>query len=305
MHSIFKSRESWAVPNQAFPGQLRDERVFVVSRRHIIAFLPFLLLILALILLPFVFLGILGATGILTELTVFLWNVIILATSAYLIFVGVLFMVGWLSYYYDFQIVSDRRLVDIDQHRLFARDINELAFETIQDVNVSIKGFLATYFDFGDIEVQTAAEIRHFTLGKVPMPHRVVKIITDLAEQCRNQVPPEERTPRGEEIGIINYRPVRRGDHIPALMNFEKNLALPSHFPQSVGASPHPPKTEMTTPPIPKPPPEKEKKSEPPEIRAKPESKSEPKLESQSEPESSKTKPIEGELKEGDEIKFS
>lgn len=307
MPSIFKSRESWAVPNQAFPGQLQDERIFVVSRRHIIAFIPFLFLILVLILLPFVLLGILGATGTFAELTASFWNIIILASSAYLIFVGILFIVGWISYYYDFQIVSDRRLVDIDQHRLFAREINELAFEMIQDVNVSIKGFLATYFDFGDIVIQTAGETHYFTLGKVPMPHRVVKIITDLAEQCRNRIPPEDRMPRGEVIGIINYKAVRRDDHIPALMNFEKNLTLPEEAPSSKIEEP---------PPIPKPPPTEEETEKPksPEIQPPPphkfesESKSKPEPESkpESEPKSKppKTKPVEGELKEGSEIKL-
>ncbi len=215
---------AYPYPKRLFPSQLREERVFVVARRHWVASLPILVPTGLLFFVPFIVIAIAGWAGGFVGLETWHRDAIILGTGAFLLFVGIIFMVGWMSYYFDFQIVTDRRVVDIDQHRLFAREINELTYDAIEDIKVYVRGFLGTYLDFGDIEIQTAAQYRNFILEKVPSPHKIARIITDLNAQSNRGVPPDDREPRGPIVGFINGQDILRTAHKPAVMNYERNL---------------------------------------------------------------------------------
>lgn len=83
----------------------------------------------------------------------------------------------WTDYYLDVWIVTDRRLVSIDQLGLFNRELSTLRMERIQDVTFSIEGIVATLLNFGDIHVQTAAEEREFVMSGVAHPDRVKRMI--------------------------------------------------------------------------------------------------------------------------------
>ncbi len=166
----------------SFPNQKKDEKVYIFIRRHPLAFLPFLLLILGMI---FVFVSI----------VLFIWfynpeffsgsgkNLLVLGTSAYFLFVLVVFMIGWLDFYFDVHIVTSERVVDIDQFGLFHRRIDELALDQVEDVSHSIRGFLGTVFNYGVVEVQTAGTARNFFLEDVSNPAKIAQNILSLSER--------------------------------------------------------------------------------------------------------------------------
>lgn len=166
----------------SFPNQKRDEKVHIFIRRHSLAFLPFLGLILGMFFVwaviiwaafnnyPDIFTG----TG---------RNFLVLGTSAYLLFVLVLFMVGWLDFYFDVHIVTNERVVDIDQFGLFNRRIDELNLDQVEDASSHVKGILGTIFNFGVVEVQTAGTARNFFLEDVPDPAKVAQKILSLSEK--------------------------------------------------------------------------------------------------------------------------
>jgi uncharacterized membrane protein YdbT with pleckstrin-like domain len=83
----------------------------------------------------------------------------------------------WTDYYLDIWIVTNRKLVSIDQIGLFNREISTLRMERIQDVTFSINGIVATLLNFGDIHVQTAAEEREFVMRGIAHPDRVKRLI--------------------------------------------------------------------------------------------------------------------------------
>lgn len=196
----------------------------MIARRHWFAALAMLIPVSILFLVPFVVLAVIGFSGGLLEFEVWHWDAVIAGCGVFLLFAGFVFMVAWMSFYYDFQIVTDRRIVEIDQHRLFSREISELTYDTIEDIKVSVKGFFGTYLNFGDIEIQTAAEYRNFVLEKVPFPHKIAKVIADINSQCNQGIPPDEREPRGSVVGFINGQDVLRVGHKFAVMNYERNL---------------------------------------------------------------------------------
>jgi len=88
----------------------------------------------------------------------------------------------WTLYYLNIQIVTNLRIVDIDQTGLFNRRISELHIDKIEDVTSEEKGPFATIFQYGNVYVQTAGTVERFVFERVPNPERIEKIILDLYE---------------------------------------------------------------------------------------------------------------------------
>ncbi len=133
-------------------------------------------------------------------------------------------MITWITYYYNILILTDARVVEINQNGLFNRDVNELVFEQVEDVSCHTKGVLNSLFDAGDIELQTAGSQRNFTIKSIPLPSDTVSIINDLTLQAKRGVSHRERIPDLPVIGIINGRHIPKSGNKPPIMNLDMNL---------------------------------------------------------------------------------
>ena len=100
--------------------------------------------------------------------------------SAILLIAWMIFFIIWTNYYLDVLIVTDKRIVDIEQKGFFYREISTVRIENIEDITVSVSGVLATFIDYGTLRIQTAAEAREFIIRDVPMPNKVKSTIYDL-----------------------------------------------------------------------------------------------------------------------------
>ena len=216
------------IPQPVFSDQRDTERVFVVARRHIIDFLQSLVILLALAILPII-VGILFGREIITliQTNQAYWaDLVILLVMVYFLIVIMFFMTSWIGFYYNLLIVTDERIVEITQRGLFSRETYELTYDQIEDVDFTSRGLLMTYFDVGDIEIQTAGPRRNFFIKKAPKPRIVGSIIHDLEIQAKNRVALRDRMPTGEIIGLILDVPVLRTANIPPIMNFQGGLNL-------------------------------------------------------------------------------
>ncbi|MBI2618170.1 PH domain-containing protein [Candidatus Kaiserbacteria bacterium] len=97
--------------------------------------------------------------------------------SAWTLFAWAWFFTAWTSHYLDIWIVTDRRIVDIDQKSLFHREISTLRMERVQDVTFEINGIVATVLNFGDVHVQTAGESEGFVIKGVAEPERIKNLM--------------------------------------------------------------------------------------------------------------------------------
>ena len=66
-----------------------------------------------------------------------------------------LFVPGWIAWYYSVFIVTDQRLIQITQKGLFHRAVVDIGLNQIQMVNYEIAGLQETLLGFGTIMVQT------------------------------------------------------------------------------------------------------------------------------------------------------
>lgn len=93
--------------------------------------------------------------------------------AGWLLLDWVLFFIIWTIYYLDVLVITDKRMVNIEQHHLFSREVSEGRLDRIQDVTVEVHGILPTMLHFGDIRVQTAGEARAFLIKCIPYPDKV------------------------------------------------------------------------------------------------------------------------------------
>lgn len=86
----------------------------------------------------------------------------------------------WIDFYFDVWIITNERIVNIEQKALFTRTISELKFDKIQDTSVEIKGLIPTVLNFGDVHVQTAGNTERFLFHKVPDPQKIKGLIMNM-----------------------------------------------------------------------------------------------------------------------------
>ncbi len=179
-----------------FPGQASDERIFIFARSYPLAFLPTFALILLMI-----FLGT-AIIFIVTSSNLIPYNIGVLLGSVFLLFMLLFVLVEFFDFYFDLSIVTDRRIVDISQ-KLFSRKVAELLLEDIEDVDSRTTGILRTFFNFGDVEIQTAGSKPNFNFEAIRHPNEIAAIILDLSGQARRGVLGRERHPQGPVAAII------------------------------------------------------------------------------------------------------
>ncbi|MEI8060852.1 MAG: PH domain-containing protein [Candidatus Berkelbacteria bacterium] len=168
------------ISGKFFPSQVSGERVFLLIRRHWIVFATIIFFV-AVLLVPVLVLVAYWASNP----DVFsgpIGNFAIIIGGSYTLTALGLLLYGFVNYYLDVYIVTNKRIVDIKQKGFFSREIAELHLHQIQDVEAEVEGFLQTLIHFGSIHIQTAGERENFIFEDVPHPYTLAKQIIELHE---------------------------------------------------------------------------------------------------------------------------
>ncbi len=154
-----------------------SEKIILKVRRHKLALIFESIFLLFFVILPPVLYGVSEKLFVIkgNDLALFLG-----IYSVILLLAWVIFFIIWTNYYLDVLLVTDRRIVDIEQKGFFHREISTVRLDNVQDITVNIGGILATLLDLGTIRIQTAAEAREFIIKDVPKPNEVKSVIYDL-----------------------------------------------------------------------------------------------------------------------------
>lgn len=182
--------------DKLFPAQEKSEKILLVIRRHWFTYVIFWF-VAGIMLVPLV-IGAIFWVNNLGNLDNSINSLILLGASAYLLFGLGLQVYGFIDYYLDVYIVTDRRIVDIKQNGFFKRSISELNLRQVQDVNASVNGIFSTLLHYGNVYIQTAGEQENFIFESIPHPYETSKKIIDLHEQYLKSI-----EQNGEEINKI------------------------------------------------------------------------------------------------------
>lgn len=159
-----------------------DEVVLETVRKHWFVIITELIGVLFLIFIPFI---ILFAVAIspdslstfqisLSEYTRYItfgiiaWTILVLL-SAFTV---------WTHYYLDLWIITDRRIILVDQIHFFNRNVSIFRLERMQDIEFYVKGIIPTLLNFGTLKAQTAgAHESNFKSTGLPDPRGLQSII--------------------------------------------------------------------------------------------------------------------------------
>jgi len=161
-----------------------DEQVLSVIRRHWFYVFKQCFFIFVLAVLPLIAYFILNSLSgdIRAILTLYTTHFIFLY-SAWLLINWMMLAGIWTDHYLDIWCITNKRIIKIDQVTLFTRQTGSFRLERLQDLNVEIKGIIATILDYGTIHAQTAsADVEEFKATYLPRPQEIKSLILKAAD---------------------------------------------------------------------------------------------------------------------------
>jgi len=172
--------------NFHFKGQNPNEEILLVVRRHwfdilkqfLVIFLMALLLLFSFFALPY-FSDDFGGTK--------LRSLILFLESSFVMLIWLYAFLIWIDYYFDVWIITDKRIINVEQKGLFIRHISELKLPKVQDVTTEIEGIIPSILNYGDVHIQTAGTVTRFIFWHVPNPYKIKGIIMKLQVKAQRR----------------------------------------------------------------------------------------------------------------------
>jgi uncharacterized membrane protein YdbT with pleckstrin-like domain len=153
------------------------EQVLDTVRKHWFVITIELLGLVVLAVMPLLVLSVVAALPEIPALDTLLSGQAPLITYGIAAWLLVMTMMGftvWTHYYLDLWVVTDRRIIVIDQRGFFNRKVSSFRLERMQDIKVTIQGIIPTLLNFGTIRAQTAgANESNFQSSGMPDPRGV------------------------------------------------------------------------------------------------------------------------------------
>ncbi|MCR4285846.1 MAG: PH domain-containing protein [Candidatus Kaiserbacteria bacterium] len=154
-----------------------DEVVLLQVRKHWFVLCIQFFFVLALAIFPGVFLFLTQTSSSIAKALPFNGSIVTALYAGWLIIMWMVLFSIWTNYYLDVWTVTNKRLIAVDQRGFFSRVIASFRLERMQDISISVHGIIATFLDFGTLEIQTAGEEGNFKVTGIPGPADIKAVI--------------------------------------------------------------------------------------------------------------------------------
>lgn len=155
-----------------FVNKEKEEKVVLIVRKHPITNLKWMLTAIAMMFMPLFF----SLVSFFSDLN-FDYR-LILSIIWYLIVFAFVFE-EFLMWFFHVNILTDERIIEVDFINIFHREMTDANIDQIQDVTVELGGGLRTFFNYGNVIIQTAAEVPRITFESVPKPDVIARILRE------------------------------------------------------------------------------------------------------------------------------
>jgi uncharacterized membrane protein YdbT with pleckstrin-like domain len=152
-----------------------NEKILMVVHKHWIAFFSKILIVAILLLIPIILMALFFSTGAINDNAI---PYIKFTAITYLMIIMLFSFLFWMDHYLDVWIITNQRIIDVEQHGLFRRETSEFAIDKVQDITMEVPNMVATFLKYGNLRIQTAGE-RSFTIKDVPNIYEIKKVIMD------------------------------------------------------------------------------------------------------------------------------
>lgn len=143
-----------------------EEKILAIIRKHWFVMARTIIIFVVLLLLPPIILSLLPLIPAELDPTLVepLTNLLL---ALYIMVLLIFLFLLWMDYYLDMWIITNERIIDVEQRGLFNRQVSEIPLQHVQDVTLEVRGIIETFLKFGTIRIQTAGE-REFKIEFVP-----------------------------------------------------------------------------------------------------------------------------------------
>lgn len=150
-----------------------EEKVALLLRKHPITNLGWISIAFLMIIAP-------AFVSVLTPITLLPGDFQLVLILVWYLLTSALILEEFLSWFFHVNIITDERIIEVDFANLIYREITDANIDQIQDVTVEVGGAFRTFLHFGNVVIQTAAEIPKIEFEDVPNPDQVARILREL-----------------------------------------------------------------------------------------------------------------------------
>lgn len=168
-----------------FVNQESDEIIVLFLRHHFITNVPWIIATFFLFLFPVIIYSLFQITNIVI-LSIPPQMTFIITSFYYLVVLGYAFG-KFVSWFYNIGVVTQKRIVDLDTSNILAHESASANLGEIVDVKFAQNGFFQSFFNYGDILIQTEAIHANFEFIATPYPTKVTDIISDMRVAMKHQ----------------------------------------------------------------------------------------------------------------------
>ena len=161
------------------------EKIEHVLRRHPITFIPKIILFLVLLCIPAILYLLLTNMYPLIFDGPVIYPLAVMFTSVYLLSVYLFFFAQFIEFYLDVWIITNDRIIDVEQLGLISRSVSEVDLFRKQDVTSDVQGVVATFFNYGKVAIKTASVNVNIIAHDVSAPNKIREALIRLAHEDR------------------------------------------------------------------------------------------------------------------------
>lgn len=150
------------------------EKVEIVVRRHWIVFW---------------LVGLYALVGVIISLSILLflntaWAHIL--NIVFWMFFSIFLYIEWLNHELDMFVITNNRIVWVEQKSFLNRGVTECNLGQVQEVNSITKWILANIFNYGTISIQTAGNMTNLEMTFAPLPLNQSRKILNIVDHYRD-----------------------------------------------------------------------------------------------------------------------
>ncbi|MBP9812309.1 PH domain-containing protein [Candidatus Gracilibacteria bacterium] len=167
-----------------------NEQVVMTLHRHWIILVYHFLYFITFIITTWILLAYKGPIIELLRYEAIYWAGITIYWIAFLTFI----LLDWINDELDLFIITDSRVIGIEQISTLSRRVTECSLDRVQEVNANTAGVLQTLFGFGDVHIHTASETSNMIVNYAPDPIENARRINNVIQAYRNAHLPNGQT---------------------------------------------------------------------------------------------------------------